>query len=174
MWGRQRDKTEVGWGRGGKQQTLLVGIEGLGEDVVAGEDHDDREVFVDEGQDAVFELAGHDGFAVEVGDFFDLERACMHTTVSEAAFATQKSVGWDLPSRAVENWLPRPRSSKLFWFLKAFWHSALIGSLSFRISRNWSEMWASPFMMSSLRFCFEARSSLRERANIIMATNWEV
>ncbi len=54
---------------------LLVGVEGFREDVVAGEDHDDWEGFVDEGEDAVFELAGHDGFAVEVRDFFDFEGA---------------------------------------------------------------------------------------------------
>ena len=51
---------------------LLVRVQGLGEDVVAGEDHDDGEGLVDQSQDAVLELAGHDGFAVEVGDFFDL------------------------------------------------------------------------------------------------------
>ena len=55
---------------------LLVGVERLGEDVVAREDHDDGEGFVDQGEHAVFEFAGHDGFAVEVGDFFDLEGAC--------------------------------------------------------------------------------------------------
>lgn len=55
---------------------LLVRVERLGEDVVARQDHDDGEGFVDEGQHAVFQLAGHDGFAVEVGDFFDLEGAC--------------------------------------------------------------------------------------------------
>ena len=54
---------------------LLVRVEGFGEDVVAGEDHDDGKGLVDEGQDAVFQLAGHDGFAVHVGDFFDLEGA---------------------------------------------------------------------------------------------------
>lgn len=54
---------------------LLVGVEGLGEDAVASEDHDDGQVLVDEREDAVLELAGHDGFAVEVGDFFDFEGA---------------------------------------------------------------------------------------------------
>lgn len=53
--------------------TLLVGVERFGEDVVASEDHDDGKVFVHESQHAVFELARHDGFAVEVGDFFDLQ-----------------------------------------------------------------------------------------------------
>ena len=56
---------------------MLVGIQGFGEDIVAREDHDYGEVFVDEGEDAVFEFAGHDGFAVEVGDFFDFEGTCL-------------------------------------------------------------------------------------------------
>lgn len=54
---------------------LLVGVEGLGEDVIAGQDHDDRQVLVDEGEDTVLQLARHDGLAVEVGNFFDLEGA---------------------------------------------------------------------------------------------------
>lgn len=55
---------------------LLVGVEGLGEDVVARQDHDDRQVLVDEREHAVLQLAGHDGLAVQVGDFLDLEGAC--------------------------------------------------------------------------------------------------
>ena len=61
------------YGSAAASDDLLVGIQGFAEDVVAGEDHDYGEVFVDEGEDAVFEFAGHDGFAVEVGDFFDFE-----------------------------------------------------------------------------------------------------
>ena len=87
--------------REGARQTLLIGIEGFGEDVVASKDHDDGEVLVDEGQDAVFELAGHDGFAVEVGDFFDFEGACMHTTISESYFATKH---WSARTYLPEQW----------------------------------------------------------------------
>jgi len=54
---------------------LLVGVEGLGKDGVASEDHDDGQVLVDEGEDTVLQLAGHDSLAVEVGDFLDLEGA---------------------------------------------------------------------------------------------------
>ena len=54
---------------------LLVGVEGLGEDGVASEDHDDGQVLVDEGEDTVLQLARHDGLAVEVGDFLDLKGA---------------------------------------------------------------------------------------------------
>lgn len=54
---------------------LLVRVEGLGEDVVAGQDHDDWQVLIDEGENTMLEFAGHDGFAVEVGDFLDLEGA---------------------------------------------------------------------------------------------------
>ena len=54
---------------------LLVGVEGLGEDGVASEDHDDGQVLVDEGEDTVLQLARHDGLAVEVGDLLDLKGA---------------------------------------------------------------------------------------------------
>jgi hypothetical protein len=60
---------------------LLVGVEGLGEDGVASKDHDDGQVLVDEGEDTVLQLAGHDGLAVEVGDFLDLEGAWKKVSV---------------------------------------------------------------------------------------------
>jgi hypothetical protein len=56
---------------------LLIGIERLGENVVSGENHDNWEILVDESEDAVFEFAGHDGFAMEIGDFLDLQRTCI-------------------------------------------------------------------------------------------------
>ena len=52
---------------------LLVGVERLGEDVVTGKDHDNRKVLVNQSQDTVLELTGHDSLAVEVRDFLDLE-----------------------------------------------------------------------------------------------------
>jgi hypothetical protein len=52
---------------------LLVGVEGLLEEVVTGEDHDDGEVLIDQGQDTVLQLTRHDSLAVKVGDFLDLE-----------------------------------------------------------------------------------------------------
>ena len=56
---------------------LLVGVERLGEDVVTGKDHNNREGLVDEREDTVLEFAGHDGFAMEVGDFLDFQGACI-------------------------------------------------------------------------------------------------
>jgi hypothetical protein len=54
---------------------LLVGIEGFGKELIASQDHDNGKVLVHEGQDTVFELARHDGLAVKVGNFLDLESA---------------------------------------------------------------------------------------------------
>lgn len=54
---------------------LLVGVQGFGEDVVTREDHDDGKGLVDECEYAVLEFTGHDGFAVEIGDFLDFEGA---------------------------------------------------------------------------------------------------
>lgn len=54
---------------------LLVCVEGLGEDVVAGEDHDDGKVLIDESEHTMLQLTGHDGFAVKVGNLLDLESA---------------------------------------------------------------------------------------------------
>ena len=45
---------------------LLVCVEGLGEQTVAGEDHDDGQGLVDQSEHAVLELTRHDGLAVEV------------------------------------------------------------------------------------------------------------
>lgn len=48
----QRDRQYAGKEKGnycnGKLHTLLVGVQALFEDIVAGKDHDDREVLVDE------------------------------------------------------------------------------------------------------------------------------
>lgn len=52
---------------------MLVGVEGLLEDIVSGEDHDDGEVLVNEGENTVLQLTRHDGFAVKVGNFLDLK-----------------------------------------------------------------------------------------------------
>lgn len=52
---------------------MLVGVEGLGEDLVPGEDHDDGKVLIDEGKNTVLELARHDGLAVQIRDLLDLE-----------------------------------------------------------------------------------------------------
>lgn len=52
---------------------LLVGVEGLLEEVITGQDHDDGEVLIDQGQDTVLQLTRHDSLAVKVGDFLDLE-----------------------------------------------------------------------------------------------------
>lgn len=54
--------------------TLLVGVERLLEDLVTGEDHDNGEVLVNQGQNTVLQLTGHDSLAVEVGNFLDLQR----------------------------------------------------------------------------------------------------
>ena len=55
---------------------LLVCVERLGKDVVASQDHDNGQILVHERQHAVLQLARHDCFAVEVGDFLDFERTC--------------------------------------------------------------------------------------------------
>lgn len=52
---------------------LLVGVEGLFEEVITGEDHDDGKVLVDQSQDTVLQLTRHDSLAVKVGDFLNLE-----------------------------------------------------------------------------------------------------
>jgi hypothetical protein len=52
---------------------LLVGVERLGEDVVTGQDHDNGEVLVNQGEDTVLELSRHDSLAVEVRNLLDLE-----------------------------------------------------------------------------------------------------
>lgn len=53
---------------------MLVGVERLLEDLITGEDHDDGEVLINQGQNTVLQLTGHDGLAVEVGNFLDLQR----------------------------------------------------------------------------------------------------
>ena len=75
-----------------KERTLLVGVQRLGEDGVAGEDHDDGKVLVHERQHAVLELAGHDGLAVQVGDLLDLERALERGRVLAAAAQEQQAL----------------------------------------------------------------------------------
>jgi hypothetical protein len=54
---------------------LLICIERFGEDVVSGQDHDDGKLLVDQSQHTVLQLTRHDSFAVQVGDFLDLESA---------------------------------------------------------------------------------------------------
>ena len=53
--------------------TLLIGVQGLLEEVVAGKDHDDGEVLINQGQDTVLELPRHDSLAVKVGNLLDLQ-----------------------------------------------------------------------------------------------------
>jgi hypothetical protein len=53
--------------------TLLVGVEGLREEIIASQDHDDGQVLVDQGQHTVLQLTGHDGLTVEVGNLLDLQ-----------------------------------------------------------------------------------------------------
>lgn len=52
---------------------MLISVERLLEDLIAGQDHDDGEVLVDEGKDTVLQLTRHDSLAVKVGNFLDLE-----------------------------------------------------------------------------------------------------
>ena len=59
----------------GERRTLLVSIEGLRKDVIAGENHDDGKILVHKGEHTVLQLSRHHGFAVEVGDLLDLEGA---------------------------------------------------------------------------------------------------
>ena len=69
---------------------LLVGVEGLGEDGVTGEDHDDGKVLVDESEDTVLQLTGHDGLAVEVTNLLDLEGALESGSVLGATAKEEK------------------------------------------------------------------------------------
>ena len=55
---------------------LLVCVERLGEDVVAGKNHDNWQRLVDKGEDTVLELTRHDSLAVKVRNFLDLESTC--------------------------------------------------------------------------------------------------
>lgn len=52
---------------------LLVCVEGLGEDVVAGKDHDNGQGLVNECEHTVLKFTGHDSLAVKVGNLLDLE-----------------------------------------------------------------------------------------------------
>ncbi|KXT02277.1 hypothetical protein AC579_8322 [Pseudocercospora musae] len=63
---------------------LLVGVERLGEDVVAGEDHDDWEILVDKRKNTVLQLTRHDSLAVEVGNLLDLEGSLESSRVLSA------------------------------------------------------------------------------------------
>lgn len=49
-----------------RELTLLVSIERLREDVVTCQDHDDGEIFVNQGQDTVLQFTGHDSLAVKI------------------------------------------------------------------------------------------------------------
>jgi hypothetical protein len=52
---------------------LLVSVERLGEDVVAGKNHDNGQVLVNKCKNTVLELSRHDSLAMKVGDFLDLK-----------------------------------------------------------------------------------------------------
>ena len=71
---------------------LLVCVERLGEDVVTGKDHDDREVLVDQSQDTVLELARHDSLAVKVRDLLDLESTLERGSVLRATAEKQQGL----------------------------------------------------------------------------------
>ncbi len=55
------------------QLTLLVGVERLCEYVIASKDHDDGKILINQGQDTMLKLTGHDSFAMKVGYLFDLQ-----------------------------------------------------------------------------------------------------
>jgi hypothetical protein len=64
----------VGWYFDGKERpTLLISIQRLLPDIIPGENHDDREIFVDESQDTMLQLTRHDSLAMKVGNFLDFE-----------------------------------------------------------------------------------------------------
>jgi hypothetical protein len=52
---------------------LLVGVQGLAEDSVTGKDHDDGEVLIDQSQNSVLQLSGHDGLTVKVRNLLNLQ-----------------------------------------------------------------------------------------------------
>jgi hypothetical protein len=56
--------------------TLLVGVKGLGEDVISGQDHDDGQVLVHKGEDTVLQFTRHDSLAMQVGNLLDLKGTC--------------------------------------------------------------------------------------------------
>lgn len=58
---------------------MLVSVQGLGEDLVACEDHDDGEVLIDQCEDTMLQFTRHDSLAMEIRDLFDLE--CTYNNV---------------------------------------------------------------------------------------------
>ena len=58
-------------------QTLLVSVERLGENGIAGKDHDNRKVLVNESKDTVLQFTGHDCFTVKIGDLLNLKCTCL-------------------------------------------------------------------------------------------------
>lgn len=70
--------------------TLLIGVERLLEEVVAGQDHDDGQVLVDQSQHTVLQLTRHDSLTVQVRDLLDLEGTLQSSGVLRAAAEQQQ------------------------------------------------------------------------------------
>lgn len=88
---------------------MLVGVERLLEEVIAGQDHDDGKVLIDKGQNTVLELTGHDSLAVKVGNFLDLQgtlkgsRELAATTQEQEGLLVLESLGAKLLDGLVES-----------------------------------------------------------------------
>ena len=55
--------------------TLLIRIQRFGKNVVTGQNHDDGQILIDQGQDTMLEFTRHDSFAVQIRNLLDLQRA---------------------------------------------------------------------------------------------------
>lgn len=73
-------------------QTLLVGVQALLEEIITGEDHDDGQVLVHKGEHTVLELTAHDGLAVQVADFLDLEGTFQRCAVLAATTEQEQAL----------------------------------------------------------------------------------
>lgn len=87
---------------------MLVCVQGLGKEVVAGEDHDDRQVLVNKSQNTVLQLTRHDSLAVKVGNLLDLQSTLQgsgelgSTTQQQQTLLVFEELGAHLLDRVVQ------------------------------------------------------------------------
>lgn len=87
---------------------MLVCVQGLGEEVVTGEDHDDRQVLVNKSQNTVLQLTRHDSLAVKVGNLLDLQSTLQGsgelgtTTQQQQTLLVLEELGAHLLDRVVQ------------------------------------------------------------------------
>ena len=69
---------------------MLISVQALAEELVAGQDHDDGKVLVDKSQHTVLQLTAHDGLAMEITNLLNLEGALESCAVLAATTEEQK------------------------------------------------------------------------------------